>query len=89
MPAISIQPDEKQQQYVERARRDLQLVVSAVDLGAKAKAYVDRHFVAVSTHTDWLGLSAKAVEDVLSRDADIKSSVPVRIGSGAVPSSRR
>ena len=36
VPAISIHPDEKQQQYVERARRDLQLVVSAVDLGAKA-----------------------------------------------------
>lgn len=29
VPAISIHPDEKQQQYVARAQRDLQLVVSA------------------------------------------------------------
>ena len=39
------------------------------DLGAKAKAYADRHFVEVATYADgadgwdgWLGLSAKAVK---------------------------
>ena len=38
------------------------------DLGGKARAYVDRHFVEVAAHQDWLSLSAKAVEGVLGRD---------------------
>ena len=50
VPAISIHPDEKQQQYVARAQRDLQLVVSAVDLGANAGKTINACF--------WLSLAA-------------------------------
>ena len=50
VPAIPIHLHEKQQQYVARARKDLQLVVRAVDLGARAGTTINACF--------WLSLAA-------------------------------
>ena len=86
VPAIHIHLHEKQQQYVSRAQKDLQLVVRAVDLGARAGTTINACFwlslAAALTRSPWAPFSL--LHDRLSGfHAARASPIPVNVGGVA------